>query len=48
MGIISPLLLPDFVALLPELTTSMPAAIAASTGIDALCHLLECFYFNRR
>lgn len=30
-------------ALLPELTTSMPAAIAASTGIDALCHLLECF-----
>jgi alcohol dehydrogenase class IV len=21
----------------------MPAAIAASTGIDALCHLLECF-----
>ncbi|MCV4777824.1 iron-containing alcohol dehydrogenase, partial [Escherichia coli] len=27
----------------PELTTSMPAHIAASTGIDALCHLLECF-----
>lgn len=43
VGIISPVLLPDFVALLPELTTSMPAAIAASTGIDALCHLLECF-----
>ncbi len=31
------------VALLPELTTSMPPSIAASTGIDALCHLLECF-----
>ncbi len=43
MGIISPVLLPDYVALLPELTTSMPASIAASTGIDALCHLLECF-----
>lgn len=43
VGIISPVLLPDYVALLPELTTSMPAAIAASTGIDALCHLLECF-----
>lgn len=43
VGIISPLLLPEYVALLPELTTSMPAPIAASTGIDALCHLLECF-----
>ncbi|BBS91778.1 MULTISPECIES: iron-containing alcohol dehydrogenase [unclassified Klebsiella] len=43
VGIISPVLLPDYVALLPELTTSMPAAIAASTGIDALCHLLECY-----
>lgn len=43
VGIISPVLLPDYVALLPELTTSMPASIAASTGIDALCHLLECF-----
>ena len=42
-GIISPVLLPDYVALLPELTTSMPPSIAASTGIDALCHLLECF-----
>ncbi len=37
------MLLPDYVALFPELTTSMPAHIAASTGIDALCHLLECF-----
>ncbi len=43
VGIISPVLLPDYVALLPELTTSMPPSIAASTGIDALCHLLECF-----
>ncbi|MEN0617083.1 iron-containing alcohol dehydrogenase [Klebsiella indica] len=43
VGIISPVLLPDYVALLPELTTSMPAHIASSTGIDALCHLLECF-----
>ncbi|WP_297197743.1 iron-containing alcohol dehydrogenase [uncultured Pluralibacter sp.] len=43
VGIISPVLLPDYVALLPELTTSMPAHIASSTGIDALCHLLECY-----
>ncbi len=43
VGIISPVLLPDYVALLPELTASMPAHIASSTGIDALCHLIECF-----
>ncbi|KIS41874.1 iron-containing alcohol dehydrogenase [Kosakonia radicincitans] len=43
IGIISPIMLPDYVALIPELTTSMPAHIASSTGIDALCHLIECF-----
>jgi len=43
IGIITPVMLPDYVALVPELTTSMPARIAASTGIDALCHLFECF-----
>lgn len=43
VGIISPVMLPDFVALIPELTTTMPAHIASSTGIDALCHLIECF-----
>ena len=42
-GIISPVLLPDYVALAPELTTTMPHKIAASTGVDALCHLVECF-----
>ena len=46
VGIISPVMLPDVVALLPELTTSMPAHIASSTGIDALCHLIECFTAN--
>ncbi|MFH8133425.1 iron-containing alcohol dehydrogenase [Pantoea osteomyelitidis] len=43
VGIITPVMLPDYVALVPELTTSMPAHIASSTGIDALCHLIECF-----
>ncbi len=36
-------MLPDYVALIPELTTSMPSHIASSTGIDTLCHLIECF-----
>ncbi|THU01540.1 iron-containing alcohol dehydrogenase [Lampropedia puyangensis] len=43
VGIISPVMLPDYVVLAPELTTSMPQRIAASTGVDALCHLIECF-----
>ncbi|MCL2898973.1 iron-containing alcohol dehydrogenase [Brenneria tiliae] len=43
VGIITSVMLPDYVALAPELTTSMPPHIAASTGIDALCHLIECF-----
>ncbi|NDL62208.1 iron-containing alcohol dehydrogenase [Acerihabitans arboris] len=43
VGIISPVMLPDYVVLAPELTLSMPAHIASSTGIDALCHLIECF-----
>ncbi|MBK0090946.1 iron-containing alcohol dehydrogenase [Erwinia sp. S59] len=43
VGIITPIMLPDYVALAPELTTSMPPHIASSTGIDALCHLIECF-----
>lgn len=42
-GIISPALLPDYVVLAPELTVTMPHRIAASTGVDALCHLIECF-----
>lgn len=46
VGIISPVMLSDVVALVPELTTSMPPHIASSTGIDALCHLIECFTAN--
>ncbi len=46
VGIISPVMLPDYVALLPELTVTMPSHILASTGIDALCHLIECFTSN--
>ncbi|GAA5109053.1 iron-containing alcohol dehydrogenase [Orbus sasakiae] len=42
-GIILAIMLPDYVCLAPELITSMPKHIAASTGIDALCHLIECF-----
>ncbi|MBD1572664.1 iron-containing alcohol dehydrogenase [Vibrio sp. S17_S38] len=43
VGIISPIMLPDYVLLVPELTLSMPHHITSSTSIDALCHLIECF-----
>ncbi len=35
--------LPDTVVLDPALTRSLPPAIAASTGVDALCHCVESY-----
>ncbi|MCA5004711.1 iron-containing alcohol dehydrogenase [Sphingobacterium bovistauri] len=45
-GIISPFLVPDMVYADPLLTVSIPQAITAATGIDALTHCLEA-YTNR-
>lgn len=39
----SPTLLPDLAVVDPELTYSMPPALTASTGLDALTQLLESF-----
>jgi alcohol dehydrogenase class IV len=43
IGIVSPHLLPDLVLLDPMLTLSLPPHITAHTGIDALCHAIECY-----
>ena len=43
IGIVSPYFIPDRVILDPSLLTGLPQALTASTGIDAVCHLLECF-----
>lgn len=42
-GIISPYLVPDMVYVDPMLTVSVPPAITAATGIDALTHCLEAY-----
>lgn len=40
-------LLPDLVILDPELTTTLPPGLTATTGIDALCHAMECYLSNK-
>lgn len=43
IGIVSPHLLPDLVLLDPLLTLTLPPEVTAHTGIDALCHAIECY-----
>ncbi len=43
VGIVNEQMIPDAVILDGENLRKLPTAIAASTGIDALCHAIECF-----
>lgn len=45
-GVVSPYLVPDLAICDPELTHTMPPAVTAATGIDALVHCMEA-YANR-
>lgn len=43
VGIVSDLMISDVTLLDPTLTVGLPPHITANTGIDALCHLMECY-----
>ncbi len=47
VGIVCDAFMPDRVILDPELILGLPAPITASTGMDALCHALECYISNK-
>ena len=42
-GIVSPHLVPDAAYVDPQLTVSLPPAVTAATGLDALTHCIECY-----
>jgi alcohol dehydrogenase class IV len=42
-GVVSPHLVPDLAICDPELTYTMPPAVTAATGIDALVHCMEAY-----
>lgn len=43
VGIVNDSMIPDYVILDSEMIRNLPQKIAASTGLDALCHAIECF-----
>ncbi len=43
VGIVSSKMVPDWAILDPMLTLGLPPAITAATGMDALCHAIECY-----
>ena len=43
VGIVNDLMICDVALLDPVLTVGLPPHITANTGIDALCHLMECY-----
>lgn len=47
VGVVCPAFMPDRVILDPELLTGLPPAITAATGMDALCHALECYVSSK-
>ena len=47
VGIVNPAMIADLVILDSDMIARLPAHIAASTGVDALCHAIECYTSNK-
>lgn len=47
VGIVNDEMIPDYVLLDGEMIKNLPRKIAASTGIDAMAHAIECFTSNK-
>lgn len=43
IGIVNPEMIADYVILDSQMIKNLPKSIAAATGVDALCHAIECF-----
>ncbi len=43
IGVVNPVLIPDYVILEPEMIRKLPKSILAATGMDALAHCVECY-----
>ena len=47
IGIVNDALISDSVVLDAEMIRNLPRSIAAATGVDAMCHAIECFTSNK-
>lgn len=47
VGIVNDGLIADYVVLDANMIKNLPRSIAAATGVDALCHAIECFTCNK-
>ncbi|MBQ6523361.1 MAG: iron-containing alcohol dehydrogenase [Atopobiaceae bacterium] len=47
IGIVNDGLICDYVILDAEMIRNLPRSIAAATGVDAMCHAIECFTSNK-
>lgn len=48
VGIVNDQMIADYVILDADMIRKLPRSIAAATGVDALCHAVECFTSNKR
>ncbi len=47
IGIVNQYMIADYVILDARMIKNLPKSIAAATGVDALCHCIECFTCNK-